>query len=618
MCGIFGAVITSGVIDKDQVIAGTVALKHRGPDATGFWFSPAGQVGLGHTRLAIVGPSDGIQPIPNEAGDIVAIVNGEFYGFQELRKELCHRGHRFITKSDSEIIVHLYEEYGDACLHKLRGEFAFALWDGRMERMLVGRDHFGAKPLFYAEHQNAWFFSSEIKGLLRIGISRELDYEEIFDELHFLGQNNRTLFKKVHQIPPSCFGSIRNGVLRITSYWDLDYPVSAARDMRCQDELVEEFIHTLESAVSERLIADVPIDCYLSGGLDSSSLLAIAAPRIGQVMRAFHVSFPEAGYDESIVARRVAAHVKATFVQISVSEREIAEHFRSAVLSGEALAWNGHAIARYIQSRAVHKSGCRVALSGDGADELLAGYPSARQQLASCDHPDCAQRAHSEPTARALSSVAKILGFVPVWMERLIAERQCVDLFLSADFVSAYSISDTLERFFGQFDLGAQASGRDSLQASLYLWTRSILPNYTLAADRLDMASSVEVRLPFLDWRLFDVAKKLPNDMLIRGGREKYVLREAVKRLLPPWVCERPKQSFTAPPWLNNRDGPMCRLMRDLLSNSQGQGTQIEDRSPIAMVLDPTGNVPEWAESQVEPILMMLGCLAVVNAQSRQ
>jgi asparagine synthase (glutamine-hydrolysing) len=523
MCGIVAVVSEDQAPVRDQVVSATNRLRHRGPDDADVWIEPRGFAGLGHARLSIIDAELGRQPLSNEDGSIHVTVNGEFYGADGIRSELERKGHRFRSRSDSEILPHLYEEFGLESVHQLRGEFAFALWDERRGRLWAARDRFGVKPLFYSQYGRSLKLASEAKSLFAMGVPRAWDLMSVLHQMFFFLMQDRTLFRDVLQVPPGCSLLHENGHVRISRYWDLDYPVDS------QDEPAlnrEDFRESLREAVHSRLCSDFRLAVYLSGGLDSSCVLGIASER--EPLLASHVSFAGTALDESAMARRAVNHTgQGSLDVLEVKDEDLVNGFAATVWHGEMIGFNAHGVARYLQSKRVAALGYKVALTGEGADEIFCGYPGFRPDL-------------------------EAATFTPAWIERVHSERAPFHAILERGLLDHFSFAGMREAFIGQFDRAGQLQGRHPLHQSMYLWMKSVLPNYTLYADRLDMAHGIETRPPFLDHLLWNRVRQLKPRDLIRDGVEKWALREVCAGWVPEEIRWRTKHSFTAPSFGNS------------------------------------------------------------------
>src|SRR5262249_38187956 len=320
MCGIVAMYSAREPIRADALERATLRLAHRGPDGQRTWLAEDRRVGLGHARLSIIDLATGDQPIAGEDEAMQIVVNGEFYDFERSQRDLERRGHRLRTRSDSEIALHLYEDYGTACLRHLPGEFAFVPFDAPTDTLFAARDRFGIKPLYYTIQGGTLYLASEIKALLAAGVPARWDRTAFFQASHFLGTpTDRTLFAGIYPVPPGHYLLATGGQVRLFRYWDFAYPAAgAARPDSAGAEYAERFRHALDEAVRLRLRADVPVGCYLSGGLDSCAVLGLAARHLSEPIRAFTLTFDRADYDEGAIAREMAAHAGADFQPIPI------------------------------------------------------------------------------------------------------------------------------------------------------------------------------------------------------------------------------------------------------------------------------------------------------------
>ena len=572
MCGLFAHLSPEIALEPARIRDALIALRPRGPDGQGCWKDEASRAVLAHTRLSIISPNDGAQPISNEEGDIVAVVNGEFYGHEAIRAALRAAGHVFRTGSDSEILVHLYEEHGHACLEHLRGEFVFVLWDGRRRRLFAARDRFGIKPLVYATHRRAIYLASDAKTLFAAGVPAFWDRQGVYAQLLAYRSPERSLFRGVTQLPPGWMLDTDGDRIITRPYWDLDYPAADERaasavdddDPAAQGRWVEEFDHRFTEAVRLRLRADVPIACMLSGGIDSAAVLATCGrDKAKPIPDTFTVRFEDEQFDEGPAAAAVAACTGSRWHGVPVDEGQLIEHLPASVAAGEGPALNGHAVARFLLARAISKAGYRVALAGDGADDVLGGYIYALMDAQAISKDGGAAR--NAPVPELLKDASSALGFLPSWLRAGAIARSPFYTLMSAEFASDQAGSQPYRELIDQCSAARGLVGRHPLHQSLYLWCKSILPNYALAGEKLEMAHGVEVRLPFLDHHLFDTIRRLPVGLLVKHGEQKRVLREMLKRLLPAAICDRPKRPFAAAPSTMQRASPLVSLMITLL-----------------------------------------------------
>jgi len=599
MCGI------SGYFSRGERIA-TVSLEeanrrqgHRGPDGSGVWRSADNRVGLGHVRLSIIDLSTGAQPITSEDVNRHIIVNGEFYDFERIQRELTTRGHRLTTKSDSEIALHLYEESGVGCMTELRGEFAFALWDETQQRLFAARDRFGIKPFFYAVQDGTLYFASEIKALQAMGVRLAWDEEAIGQSLYSYVGPERTYFKGVKQLPPGCFLVATRDELRVESYWDLDYPDAGDETKLSETEWIERVRKSVSEAVRFRMRADVPVGCLLSGGLDSSAALGLARQHSSGQLKAFTIAFDVKELDESDRAERTAAAFGADFHRIAVTNREFAEVFADSVWHTEGFHYNNHGAARYLLSKAVRDAGLKVVLAGEGGDELTAGYVFCERAMGvGGDAPPAhwpqavldllaARKNGQAGDAVALPELiarAQSLGFPESTFGHMTGRVAIGHGLVRADFAQRWCGRDAALTFFDQFDVPGKINGRQPVHQALYLWLKTGFANYILGGERLDMANAIEQRLPFLDHHLFELMRNVPPSLLRKDGREKWILREAMKPFVTEEIYAAKKQPFVAPGSTLRDGSEMLALAQDLL-RSKAAGAVPFINQPVVLKL---------------------------------
>ena len=607
MCGITAVFSRRPGVSDETMSAGTAALHHRGPDGRRHWISPDRQVGLGHSRLSIIDLSTGDQPIANEDGSIIIVHNGEFYDFERIRAGLEARGHRFRTRSDSEIALHLYEDLGPECLHQLRGEFAFVIWDSRNQRLFAARDRFGVKPLFHAEHDGALYFASEAKALFAMGVPAAWNHESVFAG-GFVIPGERTLFNGVQAVPPGYFMRATQAGSRLHQYWDVDYPRDdAAPAPKTDREYIEGFRAVLEEAVKTRLRADVPVGCYLSGGIDSCAVLGLASLHHAGPVRAYTLTFESGAYDESVIAEEMAKRAGAEFRPVTAHQHDLADNFRGSVIQAELPCNNAHTVAKYMLSRAVRADGRKVVLTGEGSDEILAGYPHFRRDMllhhTEGQSPAEVQRLMDELVAnnqvsRGLlmpegdsavrASTKDVLGFVPSWLEAQAIGAQRMKEIMRDDFLAAQGDVDSVGEFLSSIDVKRRIEGRNAVHVALYLWAKTALPHYILSnlGDRMEMAHSVEGRVPFMDHHVAEYLHQVPVSLKIRGMTEKYILREAVKDVITETVYKREKHPFMSPPSTHHREAPLHQLMQDTLRSAAARSVPFLDQDKLITMLD--------------------------------
>ena len=602
MCGIVAMFARSGAVRAEALERATRSLDHRGPDDRQHWIDAGGSVGLGHTRLSIIDLDGGRQPMVNEDESIRAVVNGELYDFERIRRELIARGHVFRTRSDSELVVHLYEEYGTGFVEQLRGEFAFVLHDAARDVVIAGRDRFGIKPLVYGSHRGVVMLASEAKALFAAGLPAAWDLESFVQSTVLGGPlEDRTMFAGVRQLPAGHLLIITRHSERLVRYWDFDYPVQPVPP-RSEAEDREALATTLDEAVRLRLRADVPVACYLSGGIDSCTVLGLAARHAPGPIHAFTLAFDHADYDEHALARDMAARAGAVFTSIPVRQAELAADLDDALYFAERPLNNANSIAKFQLSRAVRNAGIKVVLTGEGSDEMFAGYPHFRRDLlitADADRGRLAELTRTNQVSRGMLmpdgdglSVASVRaalgGFAPTWIEAFATAGHKITGLLRPELAAQVVRRDPIALFLGQLEVSRQLAGRHPVHQSMYLWSKSVLPNFILSAlgDRMEMAHSIEGRLPLLDHKVVELATRLPVDRLIRNGVEKYLLREVARPVVTDAVYRRQKHPFLAPPVAAGDSGTLRELTHDTLRSSLGAATPFFEPSRMIALLD--------------------------------
>lgn len=585
MCGIVAVFADAGGVSEAVLAPALASLDHRGPDGRQRWISPDGRVGLGHTRLSIIDLETGSQPIANEDETLRIIVNGEFYDYERVQRALERAGHRLRSRSDSEIALHLYEDLGLDCIERLRGEFAFVLWDEKRQRLVAVRDRYGIKPLFYSFHNGALYLASEMKALFAAGVPARWDLESAYLGLALRGPA-RTPFEGVYALPPGHRLTADHQGIEIAPYWDVTYPpADASYPVRTDEDWMREFRNLLEESVRLRLRADVPVACYLSGGLDSCAILGLAARERSDPIRAFTIRFEGEAYDEGEIAREMAARAGAAFAPIAVGPDDLADNFADAVFQAESACANAHGVAKYLLSRWVRDAGYKVVLTGEGADEVLAGYPHFRQDLLQQEAAGGSLEAERQlATLRESNTVSqglllaeggdgvspaleKRLGSIPAWLRPHLARYRFLSVCYADDYLARFAGRDPAAALLDSLDLKSRLHGRSAVDRSLHLWAKTMLPNVILTTlgDRMEMAHSVEGRLPFLDHKVGEFLQCVPPDQKIRGTMEKFLLREATRDVITDRVYRRHKHPFVSPPATVGPSPRFHGLLQDLL-----------------------------------------------------
>ena len=582
MCGITGYINAGGQpVDRELLERMNCAIIHRGPDEDGFYIN--GNVGMAMRRLAIIDLAGGQQPMHNEDRSKWIVFNGEIYNYQEIRADLDRRGHKFYTNSDTEAIVHLYDEFGIDCLKLLRGMFAFAIWDEREQELFAARDRLGKKPLLYSLQPNGdLIFGSEFRALLEHpSIGREIDHEAIDSYLSYLCvPAPQTAFKQIRKLEPGHWLKWKNGRIETERYWKPDF---SHKIKISEEEAIDETTRILRESTKLRLISEVPLGAFLSGGVDSSTVVALMAEESSTPVKTFSIGFEEQDYSELKYARRVAEHVGAEYNEFVVKPDALevlptlVDHY------GEPYA-DSSAIPTYYVSKETRKH-VTVALNGDGGDESFAGYERHTAMLVAERYktvPSLLRRALVEgpinlfPTSELKRSrVRDAKRFLRAanlpkveryfrWMSTF--DRQAKKDLYTADFASSVGSNNPV-RFLDKWFVNANGSG--VLDATLLSDMMTYLPNDLLVkVDIASMANSLEARSPFLDHKLIEFAASLPESLKVRRFQTKYLLKKVAARLVPPEVVYRRKMGFGVPvgKWFR---GEMKSFVKDvLLSNA--------------------------------------------------
>jgi len=597
MCGICGKL----EFDREKQVPGvliqrmTDAIHHRGPDDDGNYVS--GQVGLGFRRLSIIDLESGHQPLSNEDGTVWIIFNGEIYNYQSLREELVAKGHLFRTKSDTEVIVHLYEEYGSECVQKLRGMFGFAIWDSVNRTLFLARDRVGIKPLYYYVGKNFLSFGSEMKAILADpAVNREID-PQIIDRFltYYYVPGGETLLRNLFKLEPGHTLTVRNGKFDIRRYWDLDF--SGASSHHTSNDYEQEFVKLLDQTVQLHMISDVPVGFLLSGGLDSTAMLSFAAEKTDKPISTFTVGFSSPGViDERPFARLAAERFGSAHYEISMSSDEFVDFLPKYVWHMEEPVVEPPAVALFYVSKLASQY-VKVLISGEGGDEAFGGYQNYRNNF------------WFETMKKGLGPFRGPIGQGMDLLGNLLHSRVLskygprMDVGLDSYYLSR---SSTPFQFFNRTDSHlysqdmnskvskscsmdvarkhhSSSAGYGLLERMLYVDTKTWLPDDLLVkADKMTMANSVELRVPFLDHKLLEFAAQLPRNQKVRGWTMKYLAKKALAKHVPQEILQRRKVGFPVPyeAWLRSdlRDW-VNDVLRDSKTASRGyfQQKTIED-----------------------------------------
>jgi|SRR5580693_5375913 asparagine synthase (glutamine-hydrolysing) len=608
MCGITGALDLLGRprVAPEVVAAMTASLVHRGPDSAGLLLTP--ELGLGMRRLEIIDLATGDQPIFNEDRSVALVCNGEIFNFQELRCGLRQRGHQFRTRTDVEVLVHLYEEHGEDLVFHLNGQFAFALWDARRRLLLLARDHFGVNPLYYTVADGQFLFGSEIKAILaHPAVERRVDLIGLDQVLSLPGLvSPRTLFQGVESLPSGCSLSVAGGALRLRRYWDLDYPEEGEERGGAaagEAELVEELREIFARSVRRRLLADVPVGLLLSGGLDSSLVAACAARQnAGAPRHTFSVAFDDGGIDETGYQRLMTQMLGSRHHEVRCDPASIAERLREMVFHCECPVKESYNTCALALAEAARSAGIKVLLGGEGADELFGGYPGYRFDAA------------GEPRRGAAVSVEEVL-------EQELRERAWgdPDLAYDLDQVPLREVKAALysraaaEQLAADDGAGAplvdpsRLRNRHALHKRSYLDFKLRLADHLLSdhGDRMMMARSVEARYPFLDLEMVEFARRLPPALKVSELTEKYLVKRMAEGRIPRAIVEREKFGFRAPasPELLRRG---CDWVEDLLAPGTVRRHGLFDAEAVATLARRYRREGFELHPHLEPDLLMV------------
>lgn len=570
-------------------------IEHRGPDDEGYYVS--GPVGLGFRRLSIIDLSTGHQPLSNEDGTVWIVFNGEIYNYQELRQLLQAKGHIFKTKTDTEVIVHLYEEFGEKCVDRLRGMFAFAIWDDRQKSLFLARDRVGIKPLYYRLTDDTFIFASEIKAILSDpGVVPEVVPEMVDRFLTFYYvPGEATLFRGIAKLAPGCCMLVKDGKAGIRRYWDLEFaPVD-----RKFEHAEQELIGLLEECVESHMISDVPVGFLLSGGVDSTAMLGFAVGKTDRPLSSFTLGFSDPGIvDERPYATLAAKRYKTEHHEMTISAREFSDFLPAYSWYMEEPVCEPTAIALYYVSR-LARDYVKVLISGEGGDEAFAGYPNYRNML----WVERLKRALG-PLRGAVSSGLSLLNgagssgrlakyanlMATPFQDYYYSRISGPGTFFNSHTAELYS-KDFAHEASKEFSLeavkrySANGSNYGTVNRMLYVDTKTALPDdLLLKADKMTMANSIELRVPLLDHKLLEFAATLPENFKVRRFTTKYIAKSALRGRIPQQILDRKKVGFPVPygAWLNTE---LRDFVHDVLLDSKTLGRGYFNRTCIEKLI---------------------------------
>ncbi len=558
MCGIAGFFepnpALTAIERRDVIQHMCDVIAHRGPDDEGFYVD--GGLALGMRRLSIIDLATGQQPISNEDGTVWIVFNGEIYNYAELRAGLLQRGHQFRTNSDTETIVHLYEELGDRCVEKLRGMFGFAIWDAREQKLLLARDRIGKKPMHYAQVGSAFLFGSEIKSLLQHpSMKREANLESVSDFLSFgYIPEPQTAFRGIHKLLPGHTLTFKNGQVSTRCYWDFNYN-GASAPPKDERTYIAELRHEIDEAVRIRLVGEVPLGAFLSGGIDSSTVVGTMAGLMEQPVKTFSIGFSEASFDELEFARLTAQRFNTDHHEFIVTP-DVCRLVEEIVWHHDEPFADVSSIPTYVVSKMAREH-VTVVLSGDGGDEVFAGYEryAVHKRREVFERiPRAARRGLMLPLSHSLPSLIPGKNYLRnIALDP--AARYVDSLAFFDEKTKQRLLSDQAARLLRHHDSTAGFRQLFNVPTSLeridhliYLDSKTYLPGDILAkVDRMSMAHSIETRAPLLDHKLIEYVQTIPGTLKLHGMETKHILKRAVAGLVPDEIIQRQKKGFSVP-----------------------------------------------------------------------
>ena len=562
MCGICGRINFESAKSIDEALLKSMmsSMHHRGPDDEGIYL--AGNVGLGHRRLSIIDLNRGKQPISNEDDTVWIVFNGEIYNYLELRKELLGKGHRFRTDTDTEVIIHAYEEYGEDFLSRLRGMFAFAIWDEKKRQLLLARDRVGIKPLYYYQADKTLIFASEMKAILQDpAVPREINYPIIDRFLtYYYVPGAETMIKGLLKLDPGHYLIYRNGRIETKQYWDLDFPADPTPI--AFNEAKEKLLELLKETVRLHMISDVPVGLLLSGGVDSSALLSLAIHETNKNISTFTIGFDGEGFaDERPYARMAAERYGTKHYEMTFNAENFLKFLPEYVSYMEEPVCEPPAVALYYISR-LAKDYVKVLISGEGGDEAFAGYPNHRNMLI-LEQVKKIAGPFNGLLSGMIQKVAGLTGMDRVDRYAQLMNKRQEDYYLSRtatpltlfnrNYAAIYSAEfmayvDKTHSARPTSELFEKTKASDPLSKMLYVDTKTWLPDDLLVkADKITMANSVELRVPLLDHVILEYAASLPPTMKVHGTETKYLLKKTFENIVPQEILVRKKTGFPVP-----------------------------------------------------------------------
>jgi asparagine synthase (glutamine-hydrolysing) len=608
VCGIAGIFSQSGLLPKPEDLLKRMLarIQYRGPDESGIFFD--GNVAFGSVRLSIIDITTGQQPLSTPDENLWIVFNGEIFNYIELKRDLIKTGHIFHTESDTEVLLHAYQEYGANCLDKLNGQFAFCIWDHTKKELFLARDRVGIRPLFYTWHDDTFIFGSEIKTIFEYpGIKAEFDNTSLSQVFTFWTTiTPKTVFKNIYELPPGHWMRIKDGDRVIKQYWNLRFPSEKNAYYKGSfSEAREELKALLTDAVRIRLRADVPVAAYLSGGLDSSATSALIKEVDPEVLRTFSIGFEDGEFDETPFQQEVSKYLNTKHTAFQCTNSDIGRYFPEVIWHAEIPILRSAPVPMYCLSKKVRENNIKVVITGEGADEMFAGYDIFKEAL-------IREFWSRQPNSKYRPILLKKLyPYIPLFKGRnanllkffygykleetnspyyshLLRWKNTSNImnYFTEDIQSSLSgydpileVYDLLEKNFDSYD---------RLGKSQWLEIAIFMSGYLLSSqgDRVSMANSVEGRYPFLDYRVIEFAATLPSDFKMHGLDEKYILKRLMDGRLPESVLKRPKQAYRAPIVNSFFSSSPPPYVSELLSESKLQETGIFNFGVVQKLLN--------------------------------
>ncbi len=610
MCAICGKLVVTGngTVEREHIERMNTIMHHRGPDDSGVYLSRG--IGLGHRRLSIIDLYTGKQPLSNENGNIWVVFNGEIYNFKVLREDLIASGHWFSTNTDTEVIVHLYEEFGAGFVSKLHGMFAIALWDEQENTLVLARDRIGIKPLYYCRTEDSLIFASELKAILTDpAVSRSISFTAINTlAAYYYIPGEATLFKCIKKLLPGHYLLCRNGAIEDIEYWDLRFPL--VKTKKSEAEAREEIIELLRNAVRDHMISDVPVGLLMSGGLDSTGLLSLVAEQTDKVISTFTIGFDSAVFaDERKYARMAAGRFGTKHYDMTIGARDFAEFLPQYVWHMEEPICEPPAVALYYVTK-LAGSHVKVLISGEGGDEAFAGYPNYRNLV------------WLERIKKVTGPLSSAIGSLLLRADGLLHEGRIgkyaqlmgmdfEDYYYSRtsstfSFLSSHAHELYTDDFRCVLEQEKKEEYRETLlpgirdlellDKMLYIDTRTWLPDdLLLKADKMTMANSVELRVPLLDHRVLEYAALLPSHFKLNGITTKYILKKAFQGRVPEEIIRRKKTGFPVPydQWLSNE---LQEHIRAVLLDDKAMKRGYFKRGAVERMLNANSRQPAYSK----------------------